>query len=122
LRKSTLPSPILLDENIGCPLLRGEPFAAEFAFGCSLRCHDSSVAVNASSRVMRLHHHVCQSTGLNHAKELHPVNYGSIRVNNDPVVGEKLSDGFGIIFYNRLRELSFDALRLLLHRGAPDLA
>jgi hypothetical protein len=48
-----------------------------------------------------------RATGLNHAKELCPVNNASIRVNNDPVVGKKLSDGLGIIFYIRLRESLF---------------
>ena len=70
-----------------CPLPRGETLSAEFALGCSRRRNNRSVPVNANSDVVGLHHFVRQSTGLHYPKEGCSVDYASVRVDDDPVVG-----------------------------------
>jgi hypothetical protein len=61
MRKSALPLPILLDEHICCPPLRGEALSAEFPLGCSQRRDNGSIgAVEANSDVVGLHRFVSQ--------------------------------------------------------------
>src|SRR5581483_7083349 len=107
-RKSALPSPVLLHKNIRRPLLRGEGLPAEFSLGRSQRRDNSSVSVDANSGVIGLHHFVGQGTGLQHAEEGRPVDYASVRVDDDPVIGKESTDCLNIIFHNRLRKFLFE--------------
>ena len=50
-----------------------------------------------------------------HLKKALPVDNPSVGIDNDPVIGDKLSDLFWIIFHDRIREFRFQLCKFVFH-------
>ena len=90
--KDAPPAIILLHKNICRPLTRSEILPHEFPFARSQRRHDCGASIETDSQVIGLHHFVGQSTRFDHFEKTRFVDNVSIRINDDPVVGEETSD------------------------------
>lgn len=98
LRKNTPPSSILFHKNIGPSLLRAELFSDEFSIRRSQPGNNGSVPVDTNANLIGLHHLVAQIARFDHSKETCLVNDCSVGVDDNPVVGKKSSNPFGIVF------------------------
>ena len=97
MRQHALPSPIALHKNICGPFLRAEVVSHEFALRPGYRGNYCAVSVNANPGIFGFHHVMRQHTRFDHLEKAGPINYFSVRINNDPVICDKPSDALEIV-------------------------
>ena len=107
MRQHALPSPVALHKNICGPFLRAELLSHEFALRAGHPGNHRAVSINADPKIFGFHHVVRQGARFDDLEKARPVNYFSVRVNDDPVICDKSSDTFEIVLNDCLRELLF---------------
>src|SRR5206468_3340445 len=115
LRQDAPPLSIPPHKNIRGPLVRSEFVPHEFSFRASKRAHHSAVSIDTDSNVLGLHHFMSESARLDHLKKTLPVDDSSVRVDDDPVIADKLSDLVWIIFHDRIREFLLHLYKFFFH-------
>ena len=108
MRQHALPSPIALHKNICGPFLRAELLSHEFALRAGYPGNHCAVSINADPEIFGFHHVVRQGARFDDLEKARPVNYFSVRVNDDPVICDKSSDTFEIVLNDCLRERLFE--------------
>src|SRR6476659_10491305 len=96
-RQHALPLPIALHKNICGPLLRAEVLSHEFTPRASQCRNNRAISINADPEIFGFHHIVRQGARFDDLEKTRPVNYFSVRVNDDPVICDKSSDAFKIV-------------------------
>src|SRR5206468_3606252 len=68
------------------------------------RGNHRTISINSDAKIVGLHHVVRQGARFDDLEKTRPVNYFSVRANNDPVICDQSSDMFGIVANDCLRE------------------
>ncbi len=71
------------------------------------RSNHCAISINADPEIFGFHHVMRQGARFDDLEKARPVNYFSVRVNDDPVICDKSSDTFEIVLNDCLRELFF---------------
>ena len=108
MRQHALPSPLALHKNICGPFLRAKLLSHEFALRAGHPDNHCAVSINADPEIFGFHHVVRQGARFDDLKKACPVNYFSVRVNDDPLICDNSSDAFEIVANDCLREFLFD--------------
>jgi hypothetical protein len=107
MRQHALPSPIALHKDICGSFLRTELLSHEFALRAGYRRNYRTISINSDAKIVGLHRVVRQSARFDDFEKTCPVNYFSVRANNDPVICDQSSDIFEIVANDCLREFVF---------------
>src|SRR5437868_15088752 len=86
MRQHALPSPIALQKNVCGPFVRAELLSHEFTLRAGCPGNDRAVSINADPKIFGLHHAVRQGARFDNLKKACPINYFSVRANDDPVI------------------------------------
>ena len=108
MRQHALPSPVALHKNICGPFLRAKLLSHEFALRAGYPGNHCAVSINANPEIFGFHDVVRQDARFDDLEKARSVNYFSVGVNDDPVVGDKSPDTFEIVANDCLRERLFE--------------
>jgi hypothetical protein len=108
MRQHALPSPASLHKNICGPFLRAELLSHEFTLRAGYRGNHCALSINADPEIFGFHDLMSQGARFDHLEKARPVNYFSIRVNDDPIICDQSSNTFEIISDDCRREFFFD--------------
>ena len=115
MRQHALPSPVALHKNICGPFLRAKLLSHEFALRAGQPGNHCAVSINADPEIFGFHHVVRQGARLDDVEKARPVNYFSVRVNDDPVICDKSSDTFEIVPNDCFRERLFECQKFFFY-------
>jgi len=104
MRSYATPSPAALHKNICGSFLGAKLLSHEFPFRAGYRGDHRAVAINADPEIFGFHYLVRQGARFDDLEEARTVNYFSVRINNDPVIGDNSSKALKIVVNDRFRE------------------
>jgi hypothetical protein len=110
-----LPSPIALHKNICGPFLGAEVLSHECTLRTGYGSNYRAISINADPEIFGFHCLVRQGTRFDDLDEARTVNYFSIWVNDDPVIGDNSSKAFKIVLNDCLGEPLFEFQKLFFH-------
>jgi hypothetical protein len=108
MRQHASPSRVTPYKNICGAFLRAEFLSHEFASRAGYGSNHCAVSIKADPGIFGFHHVVRQGARLDDLEKARPVNYFSVRVNDDPVIRDKSSDAFEVILNDCLSEGLFE--------------
>ena len=114
MRQHALPSAIALNKNIGGSFLRAELLSHEFALSAGYPGNHRAVSINADPKIFGFHRVVRHGARFDDLEKARPLNYFSIRANNDPVIHHQPFDTLEIVLNDLPRILSPTSRVLLL--------
>ena len=116
MRQHALPSPIAFDKNIGGSFLRAELLPHEFALCAGYPDNHRTVCINADPKIFGFHRVVRHGARFDDLEKARPLNYLSVRANNDPIIRNEPFDTFEIVLNDCFRELLFDSQEFFFRR------
>jgi len=111
-----LPSPIAFDKNISGSLLRAELLSHEFALCARYPSNHRAISINADPKIFGFHRVVRHGARFDDLEKARPLNYLSVRANNDPIIRNEPFDTFEIVLNDRFREFLFDSQKFFFRR------